>query len=105
MAERLLLVRQMEKKLGKVLLRREGGDDSFEARVAAQRVPIGIIRFLASSALSPDEAINRSPISAAKFFERFLCCRRFTLCREHHTPMRCGKRNDAILRIRVRRPQ
>ena len=27
---------------GEVLLRREGGDDFFEARVAAQKVPIGI---------------------------------------------------------------
>src|SRR5439155_21482811 len=46
--------------------------------------------------LSPDEAINRSPIHAAKFFERSLCRGRFPLCLQHHAPMRGCKRDASV---------
>src|SRR6266496_5219118 len=57
-----------------------------------------IFRFLRLNALSPNEAINRSPISAAKFFERRLCCWCWTLRLQHHTPVSCSEGDRTILR-------
>src|SRR5215467_12305833 len=48
-------------------------------------------------ALSPYETINWSPVSAAKFFERFLGRGRSASCREHNAPMSCCKRHRAAL--------
>src|SRR6478735_1022081 len=38
-----------------------------------------IFGFIWAGAFPSDKAINRSPIGAAKFFERVFCCRRLTL--------------------------
>src|SRR5439155_26813993 len=46
-----------------------------------------IFRFLGSNALSPYETVNRSPISAAKFFQRLLRCGRLALRLQDHAPM------------------
>src|SRR5262249_40660162 len=57
-----------------------------------------IFRLFRSNALSSYEPINRSPISAAKFFQCRLCCWGFTLRRQHHAPARGSKRDRAVLR-------
>src|SRR5260370_98246 len=50
-----------------------------------------ILRLLWPNTLPPHEAINGSPVSAAKTFQRLLGRRRFTLCLQHHAPVRSGK--------------
>src|SRR5437868_14945344 len=50
-----------------------------------------ILRRLWSEALSSDEAIDRSPINAAKLFERFVCGGRLILRGQHHAPVRRRK--------------
>src|SRR5947199_262069 len=55
-----------------------------------------ILRLLWPNPLSPHEAIDGSPISAAKFFERFLCRWRFNLCLQHDAPM-CRRKRDTTL--------
>src|SRR6266496_1893052 len=54
-----------------------------------RKKPLGeIFGFLGADALPPHETINRSPIRAAKFFERRLCCWRWAFCfssRRRHT--------------------
>src|SRR5207245_10253273 len=47
-----------------------------------------ILRLCRSNALSPEEAVDRSPVHAAKFLERFVCSWRFSLRLKHHAPMR-----------------
>src|SRR6185312_9333953 len=51
-----------------------------------------ILRFLWSGTFSPNEAVDRSPVSTAKVFKRFLCRWRFTLCLQHHAPVCCNER-------------
>src|SRR6266699_5530896 len=64
-----------------------------------RKKPLGeIFGFLGAEALPPHETVNRSPIRAAKFFERFLRCGRWTLRGEHHTPVSSNKRNPGVLR-------
>src|SRR6266487_4141556 len=55
-----------------------------------------IFRLLWLSALPPHETINGSPIRAAKFFQRSLRCRRWTLRLQNNTPMSCRKRRRAV---------
>jgi hypothetical protein len=50
-------------------------------------------------ALSPDESIERPPISAAQFFQRGVSCGRALLGREHNAPMGCGKASCRTRRI------
>src|SRR5262245_3789012 len=57
-----------------------------------------IFGVLSAGAVPPHVAIDRPPIRAAKFFESLLCCRRFTLCLEHHTPVRSSKNRRALAR-------
>src|SRR6266542_4660103 len=57
-----------------------------------------IFRLLGTSALTPDETIDRSPISAAKFFQCLPGFRGLTVRFQHHAPMRRGKRDTAALR-------
>src|SRR5437870_1147737 len=57
-----------------------------------------IFGFLGASPLSPHEPVNGSPISAAKFFQRRLCCRARTLRRQYHTPVSSCKRDAPVLR-------
>ena len=64
-----------------------------------------VLCFRRRDALSPNEAINGSPISATKFFERFLCRWRFALCLQHYAPMRSGKRRRAVMSISANRAQ
>src|SRR6266542_5792866 len=67
-----------------------------------RKEPLGeIFRFLLLNALSPHETINRSPVSAAKFIERRLCCWACTLRRQHHTPVSSCKRDAPVLRARA----
>ena len=63
-----------------------------------------VLRVRRSDPLSPDEAINGSPVCAAKLFERFLCCWRFALRLQHHAPVRRGKCR-AVISIFVARTQ
>src|SRR5947208_12311699 len=64
-----------------------------------RKKPLGeIFRFLGADALPPHETVKRSPIRAAKFFERRFCCWRWTLRGEHHTPVSGNKRNAGVLR-------
>src|SRR5262249_42572852 len=66
------------------------GTQLFALQQLREKTLRNILRFLSSNALSPDKAIDRSPINAAKFLECFLCCWRFTLCGQHHAPVgRC----------------
>jgi len=48
---------------------------------------LDLVEYLKSITLSPEKAINRSPVNAAKLFERFLCHRRLILCLQHQAPM------------------
>src|SRR4029077_16744275 len=64
-----------------------------------------ILRLLSPKALSSDEAIDRSPINAAKPFERFMCGRRFTLRCQHHAPVGGRKCNRVPFRISADRAQ
>src|SRR4051794_9408418 len=41
--------------------------------------------------MPPHVTMDRPPIRPAKFFESLLCRRRFTLCLEHHAPVRGSK--------------
>jgi len=59
--------------------------------------------FLWSGPLSPDETINRSPVSAAKFLERFLRRWRVALRLQHYTPVRCSKGDCTVLCAQMRR--
>ncbi len=52
---------------------------------------------LVSGTYSSDKAINRSPICAAEFFERLLCCRRLPSCFKDHTPV-SGSKGDGPVR-------
>src|SRR6266550_322459 len=64
-----------------------------------RKKPLGeIFGFLGADALPPHETVNRSPIRAAKFFERRLCCWRWALRFQDHAPMSCGKSNRTVLR-------
>src|SRR5206468_7791176 len=56
-----------------------------------------ILRFFRPNTLPLYEGINGPPINAAEFLERFLCRGRFTLCLQHHAPMRCSKAHRSIL--------
>src|SRR5258705_14004005 len=49
--------------------------------------------------MPPYVAIDRPPIRGAKFFESLLCRLRFTLCLEHHTPVRGSKDRRTIDRF------
>src|SRR6266478_343768 len=74
--------------------------DSFEVPPLQQprKETLGeILRLLWSNTLSPYEAVNRSPISAAKLLQRFPCCWRFALRLKYHAPMRGGKSNGVSL--------
>jgi len=64
-----------------------------------------ILRLLWPNPLSPHEAIDGSPISAAKFFERFLCRWRFALRFKHYAPVRGSKGHCAVLRASDKRGQ
>src|SRR5439155_1368211 len=57
-----------------------------------------ILGLLPHSALSSYEAINGSPVSAAKLLERRLCCWRWALRFHDHAPMRGGKRDRPVSR-------
>src|SRR4029077_17874016 len=57
-----------------------------------------VFRVRRRDALSPNEAINGSPISATKLFERFLSRRRLALRLQHHAPVGGGKRDRALFR-------
>src|SRR5207253_10060108 len=59
-----------------------------------------VLRLLWSKALSSDEAIHRSPISAAKVFQGLLCRGRFALRLQHHAPLSGGERDHPSLRSR-----
>jgi hypothetical protein len=52
--------------------------------------------------LSPHKAVNGSPINAAKFFQSLLRRRRFTLCFQHHAPMRILKAAGPVISVRVK---
>src|SRR5262249_12757318 len=56
-----------------------------------------ILCLLRTDALSLHTAINRTPINAAEFLERFLCCRRFRLCLQHDAPVCGSKRHGPLL--------
>lgn len=56
-----------------------------------------ILRFLCAGTLSPDKAINGSPINAAEFSERVLGRRRLALCLQNHAPVRGSKRRRAAI--------
>src|SRR5262245_15376891 len=64
-----------------------------------------ILRFLWCSAFSPDEAINRSPVGAAKFFQRLLSRWRLPLCFKDHAPVGGRKRSGTVLRAFADRAQ
>src|SRR5215471_9408335 len=64
-----------------------------------------ILRLLWPGTLSPHEAINGSPIGAAKSFKRLLCRWRFTLRLQHQAPVRRGKRRRAVKSISANRGQ
>ena len=55
--------------------------------------------------MSPNEAVNGSPVCAAKLFERFLCRRRVALRLQHYAPMRGGKCRRAVMIISAERAQ
>src|ERR1041385_625917 len=56
-------------------------------------------------ALPSYETVDRAPVGATKLFERFLCCRRFTLRLQHYAPVRGRKRDRCfVLRNRVHPP-
>src|SRR5882724_5098253 len=50
-----------------------------------------ILCFLRCNTLALHKAVNRSPIDAAKFFQRFLRRGRFTLRLNYDAPVRTGK--------------
>src|SRR5262245_34331578 len=56
-----------------------------------------ILCFFWPNTLSLHETINRSPICAAKVLQRLLCRWRFTLCLQHHGPVRGRKRDRPVL--------
>src|SRR5437867_157027 len=62
-----------------------------------------ILCFFWPNALSLQEGKNRSPINAAKFFERLLCRGRLALRLQHHAPMRGRKRRSALSLARIGR--
>src|SRR5881396_3256001 len=55
-----------------------------------------IFRLFWFNVLSPHETIDRPPVCAAKFFQRSLRCRRWTLRLQNNTPMSCRKRRRAV---------
>src|SRR5207247_40710 len=59
-----------------------------------------ILRLLSSKAHSSDEAIDKSPISAAKVVQGLLCRGRFALRLQHLGPLSGGKRDHPSLRSR-----
>src|SRR5207249_10350384 len=56
-----------------------------------------ILRFFGLDTLSPYEAINWSPVCAAKLFECLLRCGRWPLRREHNAPVSCCNRRPAFV--------
>src|SRR5262245_53674577 len=56
-----------------------------------------IFGFLCSNAFSPNEAINRSPIGATKFFQSLLCRWRLTLRFKDDAPIR-RRKNRLLVR-------
>src|SRR6266480_6656001 len=46
-----------------------------------------ILRFFSCKALPPGKSVERSPISAAKYFKCFLRCGRFGLRLQYYAPM------------------
>src|SRR5438552_17999056 len=64
-----------------------------------------ILRLFSPNTLSPQEAVNGSPIRATKFFERFLCRWRFALRFKHYAPVRGSKGHCAVLRASDKRGQ
>src|SRR5262245_9150897 len=61
-----------------------------------------ILSFLWIVALPARVAIERPPVSAAKFFECFSCRRRFALSLQHHAPV-CGCKRPAVMSISANR--
>src|SRR4029077_3606176 len=61
-----------------------------------------IFCLLRSSALSLHEAVDRTPINAAKFFQGFLRSGRFTLCLYHDTPVSSTKQRRLFACARYR---
>src|SRR6202022_12225 len=55
-------------------------------------------RFLRVNTLLAHKSVERPPVGATKFFERFLRCRRFTLCLQYHAPMSGSKHCYTISR-------
>src|SRR5213596_2096390 len=62
-----------------------------------------ILRFLRPSPLSPHKAVNGPPINPAEFSKCLMCRRRFTLCLQHHAPVRSDKRRRAVISISANR--
>src|SRR5262249_42271452 len=62
-----------------------------------------ILCFLRPSPLSPDKAVNGSPIDAAELFKCLLCRGRLALCLQHHAPVRGSKRRRAVISISANR--
>src|SRR5262245_5774769 len=67
------------------------GSEAFVLQQIREKTLGKTLCFLRANALSLHEGVNGSPINAAKFFQRFLCCRRFTLRLYHDAPVRAGK--------------
>src|SRR5215472_16425565 len=64
-----------------------------------RKKPLGdIFRFLWLNTPLPHEAVNRPPVRAAKFLQRFLRRGGFASRLQDYTPMRCRKRYGFALR-------
>src|SRR5438067_2352116 len=59
------------------------------------------LRLVGPKPLSSVPDASWSPMHAAGFLQRAVCRRRFTLCVQHHAPVRCRERKAALLFART----